>query len=544
MLENKSFLCCKTCFVLLLVALLCWVPAVGTSRPGWQRQEVDWRMTGGSSVKAVNYPTEKPLPTLNKRTARRPAALHKKILPAEAASRLVPLAQQATAPIIAIVFDSPPIDGFIPWIAVSVTDERFPEEDTRFDAVPTSSVIGNYLTSNPEADYAVGIFDTGASAHVMNYAAADQAGLSGPYLTTNMVEVSGVTGSVFAWVSYPLGIFIDGLGAIDATGLLLDTSGMVGETNVSIAVGDQFDSPNLPTAIGSPLSVYFVADFHNDRQITVTHNSEEFTSPDISFHELSDPCCPTYPDIIPLELRPLGGVDVEYVFGIDMNTFEVIPTSPSVIIGNLSQSVFFVHSVDLYEGSKSAIDKDRFMFDTGAQVTVVGSRVAARLGLNPADPNFEVEIQGVTGETITAPGFYIDTIEIPALGEWLSFTNIPVILLDVASPEGGTVDGVIGMNLFIDLNFVLRGGGLYGQDDPSIEFEPIPHIIADIAPDGGDGKVDFLDLAELTGHWLEDSNSPDWNPQCDMAPPSNLDGKVNLLDFAVLAEHWLEDVEP
>lgn len=359
---------------------------------------------------------------------------------------------------------------------------------------------------------------------------------------TNMVEVSGVTGSVFAWVSYPLGIFIDGLGAIEPNGLLHDTSGMVGETNVSIAVGDEIESPNLPTAIGSPLSVYFAADFHNDQQITVTRNSEEFTGPDISFYDLYDPCSPTYSNLIPLELRPLGGVDVEYVPDIDLFTFEFIPISPSVIVGNLSQSIFFVHSVDLYEGNKSAIDKNRFMLDTGAQVTVVGSRVAARLALKPADPDFEVEIQGVTGDTITAPGFYIDSIEIPALGEWLSFSNIPVVLLDVASPEGGTVDGIIGMNLFVELNFVLRGGGLFGQDDPSIEFEPIPYLIADIAPENGDGRVDFLDLAELVSHWLETTASPNWNPQCDIAPTPGPDGMVNFLDFAVLAEYWLEGV--
>jgi predicted aspartyl protease len=544
MLENKGFLYRKTRFVLLLVAVLCWIPAVKAKRPSWQHQDVDWRLTGGSCIKAVNYPQGKPLQMLGKRTARRPTSLRKKILPAEAAFRLAPLAQQSSASIIALVIDSPPIDGFIPWIAVAVTDERFDEIDARLDAVPINSVIGNYLASNPEADYAIGIFDTGASAHIMGYADADQAGLSGPYLTSNMVEVSGVTGSVFAWVSYPLGIFIDGLGAIDPDGLLHDTSDMVGETNVSIAVGDVVDSPDLPTAIGSPLSVYFAAGFHNDRQITVSHNSEDFTGPDISFYELSDPCSPTYSNKIPLELRPLGGVDVEYIPDIDpFDPLEFLPASPSVIIGNLSQSIFFVSSVDLYKGNKSAIDKDRFMLDTGAQVTVVGSRVAARLGLNPDDPSFEVEIQGVTGDTIIAPGFYIDSIDIPALGEWLSFTNIPVILLDVASPEGGTADGIIGMNLFVELNFVLRGGGLFGQDDPSIEFEPIP-LIADIAPQGGDGRVDYLDLAELVSHWLETSISPDWNPECDLAPPSSPDGIVNFLDFAVLAEHWLEGVEP
>src|SRR4030042_1344571 len=109
MLENKGFLCRKTRFVLLLVAVLCWIPAVEARRPGWQHQKVDWRMTGGSSIKAVNYPAEKPLPMLNKRTARRPTSLRKKILPAEAAFRLAPLAQQSSASIIALVIDSPPI---------------------------------------------------------------------------------------------------------------------------------------------------------------------------------------------------------------------------------------------------------------------------------------------------------------------------------------------------------------------------------------------------------------------------------------------------
>jgi predicted aspartyl protease len=543
MLYNNGLLGRKIRFLPLLVAFLCWIPA-GVAKPAkWQRQQVNWRMAGGSSIKAVNYPDDKPLPTLNKQNASRPKPLRKKILPAKAALRLAPLAEQTSAPTIAVVIDSPPIDGFVPWIAVAVTNARFDEDEFRFDAVPEDAVVGSYLTVNPQANYAVGIFDTGASGHVMNYAAANQAGLSGSYITSNTVEISGVTGSVTARVSYPIGLFIDGLGAIDPDGLLRNTSGMVGQTNVAIAVGHVSYSPNLPTAIGSPLSVYFAADFRNDQQITRTHNSEEFTAPDISFYTLLDPCCPSYTNMIPLELRPLGGVDVEYIPYIDpFNPLEFPPASPSVIIGNLSQSIFFVHSVDLYQGSKSAIDKDRFMLDTGAQVSVIGSRVAARLALNPADPDFMVEIQGVDGGTITAPGFYIDAIDIPALGEWLSFTDIPVVWLDVASPEGGTVDGIIGMNLFVDLNFVLRGGGLVGTDDPSIEFETIIRIIGDIAPPGGDGKVDFLDLAVLVAHWLEDSNSPNWLSDCDLAPPDSPDELVNLLDFAALAQNWLESI--
>lgn len=535
----------RTWLVLLPISLVCWTSVVRADRPGWQRQEVNWRMTGGSRIKAVIHPPEKPIRMLAKRERRKPKAPRKKTLPAEAAFRLAPLAQEPTAPIIANVIDSPPVDGFVPLVAVAITDKRFPEEDVRFDACDVNSVVGNYLTANPEDDFAIGIFDTGASAHVMGNSAAVQAGLFGADLITSTpVELAGVTGSVDAWVSQPLGLFIDGLAAIGPGGL--DDSNMVGEWNIAIAVGMGGSPNDLPTAIGSPLSVYFTTEFRIDQQITVTHNSEEFNSPDIRLYEHDDPCIPNYSNVIPLELRPLGGASVQYIPTLDpFDPFYLEPASPSTIIGNLSQSVFFVHSVDLYEGDESAAEKERFMLDTGAQVTVVGSRIATRLRLDPDYPEFEVEIEGLTGDTIMAPGFHIDSLEIPAFGEWLIFTNIPVILLDVSSPEGGTVDGIIGMNLFTEFNFVLHGGGLFLQDDPNLAFEPIYRIAGDVAPEGGDGIVDFLDLAEFVQAWLSTGTtippSPNWNPICDIAPLSAPDEKIDFLDFAVLAQHWREN---
>ncbi|MHC4570647.1 MAG: aspartyl protease family protein [Planctomycetota bacterium] len=551
MLKNKLLLYRKTGFFLLLVFVFCWTSVVQAKRPSWKRKEVDWRMTGGWRIKAINYPDEKPPPLLRNQRGRRRKGPRKKTLPPQAASRVTVLSQEPVAPLIAMVFDSPPIDGFVPWVAVSVTDKRHPEMNMRFDANDTNNVLGSFPNPvDPQADYVLGIFDSGASACVMGNAAAIQAGLFYPdqdndLLTSNTIEIAGVTSSVDAWVSQPLGLFIDGLGAIDSNGLLVDNSGMVGMWNVAMAVG-QGGLPDLITAIGMPLAVYFAVDFRNDLQITVTYDSNDVNSPDIHFYSLSDSAIPSYSNLIPLELRPLGGLDVRYVATLDPFTFEFIPASPSIIVGNLSQSVYFVHSVDLTEGQEMAYDRDRFMFDTGAQVTVIGSRVAARLALNPDSNDFTVVIKGVTGDSVIAPGFYIDSLEIPALGEWLSFTNVPVILFDVSSPEGGTVDGIIGMNLFVDLNFVLRGGGLFLQPDPSLEFEPFPpcQVTGDIAPQGGDCKVDYLDLAEFANHWLETSTSPNWNPECDMAPQPTPDEKADFLDFAMLAGHWLEGTTP
>jgi hypothetical protein len=511
--------------VLTLIAAFCWTSAVLAGRPDWQHQEVNWRIAGGSSIKAIDYPYGKAPSLLTNRYHHRQTIPRKKVFFPESVPRRGAFANLSAGPVIANVIDSPPVNGFVPWIVVSVTDKRL--EDLELDAVTESSVVGNYpAIVDPQTDYAIGIFDTGASANVMGYADADQAGLFYGYpnlVTSNMITVSGVIGSVDAWVSQPLGLFIDGLGAIDPDTLLLDASRMIGESNVSIIVGqDPGGGPDLATAVGTPMSVFYTTVINNEREITVIRDGNEFTGPDVRIYEQDDPCIPNYANIVPLELRPLGASSVQYVPSLD-DFFEFPPASPSVIIGNFSQSVLFVSSVDLMEGNNSAIDKDRFMFDTGAQVTVIGSRVAARLKLNPNNADFEVEIQDVTGQTVLIPGFYVDSIEIPALGEWLSFTDVPVIWLDVASPEGGTLDGIIGMNLFTEYNLVLRGGGFFLTDDPTLEFEPVPP----------------LDLAAFADAWLATPQSPNWNPRADLAPPTP-DDLINFLDLAVFAEHWGE----
>jgi len=530
-----------------LVIVVLYSTAVQGSQSGWQREEVDWRMSGRSRIKAVRYPTDKPLSTLSRMNVPKPVVIEKRKVSAESVSALSKDSLVTGTSEIIYVIDSPPVDGFVPLIVVSVTDKRL--MDLELDAIPENSIVGRYPSGiDPQSDYVIGIFDTGASAHVMGFEDATRAGLLSnfsSFITSNTILIGGVTGIVDAWVSQPLAVFVDGLSAIDEQGLIVDTSGMVGESNVSIAVGQNPGSgPDLPTAIGSPLSVFYTTVINHDRQVTVQQDGEEFTGPDIHIYEHDDPRIPSYQNIVPLELRPAGATSVQYVPSLE-GWFEFPPASPSIIIGNLSQSLFFVHSVDLVEGPQRAMDKNRFMLDTGAQVSVIGSRMAARLALDPSSPEFEVEIQGVTGEVVIAPGFYIDSLEIPALGEWLSYTNVPVILLDVSSPEGGTLDGIIGMNLFVSFNLVLRGGGLFLEDDPILEFEVISSVVnADIAPIQGDGVVDYQDLAVLAEAWLTSSDATTWNPQADIAPPLVPDGVIDFLDYAVLAEHWLEISTP
>ena len=513
-------------FVLLISTSLCGTYVVQAEKPGWQRQDVDWLAGPGGRIKAIRYPKGKDLSAESDLNFR---LFSLETAGLETSDNLI---------------ESPPIAGFVPWIAVAVTDKR--SDDFDWIAQPRMSVTGNYLTNNPETDFVIGLLDTGASSSIISNAGANVTGIfSSDLVTQNIIEIVGATNSVFARVSQPLGVFMDGLAAIDPNTMMLNDANMVGESNISILVGD-VPGPgelDLPTVIGTPVSVYFVTAIFNDHPISVTYDGNNYNSPDIRFYDHFDARIPEYANSVPLQLLPAGAADVQYFPDLE-GIFDFIyePGSPS-IIGSLLQSLFFVNSVDLRDGTRTAIDRDRFMLDTGAQITVIGTSVGARLGLNPAHPDFEVDIQDVTGTITIEPGFFVDSLEIAALGEWLRFTNVPVIMLDVGSPEGGSLDGIIGMNLFTEFNLVLRGGGLFGQGPPSLEFERIPaRLTADIAPDEGDGAVDFLDFVVLAEAWLARPTSPNWNPKANLAPRYTPDSIIDFLDFAELAEYWLETI--
>ena len=540
----------------IFVALLLFLSsfALASRRPGWTSKKVDMRAGDGRRIKAIHYPKGKEVQTRRQKKTRVKKKMQKKQRPAIAnplAGNSVSIqpSKVTTGNVFVNTIESPPINGFIPWIAVTATDEM---TDFDFFATVRHSVVGDYFPVNEHTDFAVGLFDTGASTHVLSYQASQVLNLSGDLYTGNYIEISGVTGSVEARVSYPLGVFIAGLNAIDTsvTPMWLDTDKLVGQSNVSIAVGDYplGGAPDLPTAIGSPMAIYYNTVFKNDLPVSVHYEGKNYTAPNIELFPsgLEDSDIPDYAINIPLELRPGGAGGVSFIFTELDESFNFIPSSPSVIIGNSSQSLYFVHAVDLYDDDKMAFDKDRFMIDTGAQVTVIGKRIAARLGIDPDEPEFVVDIEGVSGEVSEIGGYYIDEIEIPALGEWVTFTNVPVILLDIASPEGGTLDGIIGMNLFNEYNMVLRGGGMFLQDDPSLELELItspPAVIAgDIAPDPVDGVVDALDMQVFMQAWLTSSGDANFNYLCDIAPESISDGKVDLQDLALIAANWLRDI--
>jgi hypothetical protein len=445
----------------ILAVLLALTVAARATTDDWQRQDVNWRAGGGMSIKGIYVPKDRPFPT----TPGQPSRLQTSV----ATGKSTFAAISATAAPAANQVDSPPVAGFTVNIAVAITNARS-ASDSNWVAQPQSSIVGSFLTSHPQTDFAIGVFDTGGSFHLMGYTAAERTGiLTANLLSAHTIGLQGATGSVSAWVSQPLAVFIDGVAAIDPNTMIVNHSHMVGQSNVTIAVGQQPQggAADLDTAIGTPMSVNFAAAIFNDRQITVIRDGNKYTGPDVKFYDLQDPCIPQYANRAGLNLIPAGSVDVEY-----------FPGWPSLIMGDSNQSKFFLDTVDLYDGAQSALDRHRFLLDTGSQITLISSSISASLNLNPNAPDFKIQIVGITNQTAVIPGFFIDTLEIPAVGQWFSCAHVPVIVLDIGSVDGGILDGIIGTNLFVDFDLVIRGGGLSGQAAPSLAFQRITPVPA------------------------------------------------------------------
>ena len=62
----------------------------------------------------------------------------------------------------------------------------------------------------------------------------------------------------------------------------------------------------------------------------------------------------------------------------------------------------------------------------------------------------------------------------------------------------------------------------------------------DVAPPGGDGKIDIYDVRMTAKHFGTKEGDPDWDPTFDVEPPGG-DGKVDIADVRAVARHFGED---
>ena len=110
----------------------------------------------------------------------------------------------------------------------------------------------------------------------------------------------------------------------------------------------------------------------------------------------------------------------------------------------ITESAIPVQSnVSVSSGSVS-IGNQQFLFDTGAQISVISPSLAATLGLDLSRPTFTTIVNGVSGQ-VTLKGYVLSTLSLPETGGGtLTFTNVPVFVAD----PGSGFSGILGMNLF------------------------------------------------------------------------------------------------
>ncbi|MFQ5592497.1 MAG: retropepsin-like aspartic protease, partial [Phycisphaerae bacterium] len=166
----------------------------------------------------------------------------------------------------------------------------------------------------------------------------------------------------------------------------------------------------------------------------------------------------------------------------------------------------------------------RVLVDTGAQTSVIGPGPAADLSL-PFDPDFTVSVCGVGGLIDNIPGFYIDYVKIGAQGGALEFSQAPFVVLDLPSPELGSLDGILGMNFFWNRNVIF---------EPALGASASLHVSDPITVAYSDADVDLdIDLSDAAAliSCITGPVPGAVNPICTQMDGDD-DDDVDMTDFA------------
>ena len=122
---TKTRITSRMIVIVVLVMQVSLVSMAGERR--WNREDVNLRAGNGRRIKAIHFPEgENPRKRTRARRADRDQSLRKRQLTAlaETPSPYDSSPANPTASIQTMQVDSPPIEGFVPWIAVTITNER------------------------------------------------------------------------------------------------------------------------------------------------------------------------------------------------------------------------------------------------------------------------------------------------------------------------------------------------------------------------------------------------------------------------------------
>jgi hypothetical protein len=365
---------------------------------------------------------------------------------------------------------------------------------------PSLDRYGSQITTlqayHDSARTAFSIFDTGAAA--ITFSAADQAsftarGLPIPIKVRGGAVAEGIGGTVVGDVSQPDTILAGGLGSatlsFDAFGVphfdIHFAQGTAVIPNIQAFVGTPDGSPQVPTITGTPILNGSAGHTAGYAALMSMHGAT------LDFSAIAPGLVLNLPELLfvspgtPLPHRPGTSVEIRVpvsLMGSDNHgdPGNVISESPNPVQTQVTISGGPRHST---------LSGQRFLFDTGSQMTVISTRAAQSMGLNLARPDFYGGVDGVAG-ALSAPGFTLDSLTMPRDGGTVQFTRVPVYVVDL----GDGLDGVLGTNLF-DNTAALKYDP-FGPGGPSFSFN---YYTDPTQGNGGALSQSLLDLLRQLG---------------------------------------------
>jgi hypothetical protein len=364
----------------------------------------------------------------------------------------------------------------------------------------------------------LGILDTGASP--ITVASTDQAAFADPFGNPDPVPImipggasaSGIGGDVTGDVSQPITVLTDGLHAasfsFDLSTFTFSINASFSNTSAQVDgiqafVGTDSGSPDLPTISGTPIFAGGFMDPTSTSQLAAKIdliNGVDFyglglLEPDVHFLP-ADSAAPTpAPGELQatIPLKPIG----------DSNL-----SSPGQDISNYVN--YFADNTALGVNGQT-VGGQKFLLDTGSELTIISTAEAAALNLDLNNPPITIDVMGVGG-IVTIPGFVLDSLQVPIQGnDTLTFTNVPVFVLDVAP---GQIDGLLGMNLMNYTDQMLINP--FTPQAGSSATTPTLNITWDPTLFGGGGGG----LGSCCGFFLNTWQQGNHGPQGHQGPPT------------------------
>jgi hypothetical protein len=360
-------------------------------------------------------------------------------------------------------FSALPIAGFQPIMALSLTNAQS-NDDFVWSPIRATSRVGQVMPIGQPEHIAFATLDSGAQVSIVSGIDADTFDFFGANRDgINEIELGGASGSEFGEVTDPVGVFVAGMSQVTASsaGVAVPTSSWRGQTNVSV-VRTQPQS-TLPNIVGTPMLAQHAAIIRNSQTRRLVTPRGVIKSPDIELATLGTTA--GLPQKLNLSLIDFNGANAT-----DPTFFPDIAGSINDLLDNPLQPTFWTFpfastQVTHSEGTIS----EQFLFDTGAQVTVLSQQTANDIGFDAFIdvPDFFVEVLGVGGVQ-QVPGFFMQQLRLNVLGGNIILNDVPVLVLDVPDPRDGigAVPGILGMNLFSDRDLAIN----LSRSDPHVRI--------------------------------------------------------------------------